>query len=84
MLRERNALLMEAVRDQQQALELSQVQFRVGSIDLRAVGQRRLALLSARTALLRVQSEQGAQRTNLHLALGGDFGPSQPDPLASR
>jgi outer membrane protein TolC len=72
-LRERNTLLQAAVRDNERALELAQIQYRVGSIDLRAVEQRQLALYSARTSQLRVQSEQRAQRVNLHLALGGSF-----------
>jgi hypothetical protein len=38
--------------------------------------QRQLALLSVRTTLLRLQTERLAQRINLHLALGGGFGPS--------
>ncbi len=72
-LRERNTLLQAAVRDNERALELAQIQYRVGSIDMRAVEQRQLALYSARTSQLRVQSEQRAQRVNLHLALGGSF-----------
>jgi outer membrane protein TolC len=66
------------------------VQFRVGSTDQRAVEQRQLSLYSARTTLLRVQSERLAQRVNLHLALGGSFGePAQapapaPTPVAAR
>ncbi|MGL6109760.1 MAG: hypothetical protein ACRC2B_06615, partial [Rubrivivax sp.] len=51
-------------------------QYRVGSVDVRAVEQRQLALLSVRTTLLRVQTEALAQRVNLHLALGGSFEPA--------
>lgn len=72
-LRERNSLLSAAVRDNERAVELAQIQYRVGSIDLRAVEQRQLAMYAARTSQLRVQSEQRAQRVNLHLALGGGF-----------
>jgi len=72
-LRDRNTLLQAAVRDNERALELAQIQYRVGSIDLRGVEQRQLALHGARTSLLRVQTEQLAQRVNLHLALGGGF-----------
>lgn len=72
-LRDRSTLLQEAVRDNERTVELAQIQYRVGSIDLRAVEQRRLALHAARTSQLRVQSEQLAQRVNLHLALGGSF-----------
>jgi multidrug efflux system outer membrane protein len=72
-LRERALLLDAALRDNARALELAQVQYRVGTIDLRAIERRQLALYSTRTARLRVQSEQLAQRVNLHLALGGGF-----------
>jgi len=40
---------------------------------LQAVEQRQLTLYSSRMARLRVQTEQLAQRVNLHLALGGSF-----------
>ena len=43
-----------------------------------------VALLSARTALLRVQTDRLAQRANLYLALGGGFGDAAGSPLASR
>mgnify|MGYP001318642221 CR=1 FL=1 len=69
----REALLAQAVADNTRALELANIRYRVGSGDLRAVQQQLLALAAARTALLRVQSEQRVQRVNLHLALGGSF-----------
>jgi multidrug efflux system outer membrane protein len=72
-LRDREALLAGNITANQRALELAQIQYRVGSVDLRAVEQRQLALLSVRTTLLRVQTERLAQRINLHLALGGGF-----------
>jgi len=72
-LRDRDALLAQSVADNARALELAQVQLRVGKADLRLVDQRQLALYSARTAHLRVQTERLAQRANLYLALGGDF-----------
>jgi NodT family efflux transporter outer membrane factor (OMF) lipoprotein len=72
-LRDRDALLAENINDAQRALDLARIQFNVGKIDLRVIEQRQLALYSARTARLQVQSEQLAQRVNLHLALGGNF-----------
>jgi NodT family efflux transporter outer membrane factor (OMF) lipoprotein len=72
-LRDREVLLERTIVDNQRALELAQIQYRVGSVDLRAVEQRQLALLQVRTTLLRVQTERLAQRVNLHLALGGGF-----------
>jgi outer membrane protein TolC len=72
-LREREAILTAAIRDNERALELAQIQYRVGKIDARVVEQRQLALFGARTARLHVQAEQLAQRVNLYLALGGSF-----------
>jgi NodT family efflux transporter outer membrane factor (OMF) lipoprotein len=79
-LRDREALLARTIVDNERALQLAQVQYRVGSVDLRAVEQRQLALLQVRTTLLRVQTERLAQRVNLHLALGGGF---EPPPMAA-
>ncbi|MDM0082876.1 TolC family protein [Variovorax sp. J31P179] len=73
ILRERDAILAATVRDNEKSLELTRIQFRVGTVDQRSVEQTQLSLYSARTARLRVQSEQLAQRTNLYLALGGGF-----------
>jgi NodT family efflux transporter outer membrane factor (OMF) lipoprotein len=72
-LRDREAILAANVNENARALELATVQFRVGNADQRAVEQRQLALLSARSTWLQVQAEQLAQRVNLHLALGGAF-----------
>lgn len=77
-LRSRERLLTQAVVDNERALELAEVRYRVGASDLRAVSQQQLALLSARTTLLRVRSEARVQRVNLHLALGGDFEMTPP------
>ena len=80
-LEARAAVLREAVTENERALEFANVRYRVGSGDLRAVQQQQLSLYAARTALLRVQSEQLVQRVNLHLALGGgwDAASAQPD-----
>ena len=72
-LEEREAILKEAVAENTRALEFTNVRYRVGVGDLRAVQQQSLALSAARTALLRVQTERLVQRINLHLALGGSF-----------
>jgi outer membrane protein, multidrug efflux system len=61
------------VVDNQRALDLAQTSYRVGKTDLRDVQQQQLDVYAAKLALLRVQSEQLAQRVNLHLALGGSF-----------
>ena len=72
----RRPLLEQAVAENQRALELAETRYRVGSDDLRAVEQQMLRLYGARSSLVRVESEQLVQRVNLHLALGGDFGPA--------
>jgi NodT family efflux transporter outer membrane factor (OMF) lipoprotein len=82
-LRERGAILDAALRDNERALELAKIQYRVGTIDLGTVEQRQLALYSARTSRLRVQSEQLAQRVNLYLALGGGFDEPAMGPVAA-
>jgi multidrug efflux system outer membrane protein len=72
-LEARAGVLRVAVAENERALELANVRYRVGSGDLRAVQQQQLALYAARTTLLRVQSEQLVQRINLYLALGGGW-----------
>jgi NodT family efflux transporter outer membrane factor (OMF) lipoprotein len=74
-LQARVPLLQRAVTENQRALSLAETRYRVGSDDLRAVEQQQLTLVGARSALVRVESEQLVQRVNLHLALGGNFGP---------
>ncbi len=83
-LRDREAILGATIRDSERALELSRIQYRVGTVDLRAVEQNQLALYSARMALLRVQTERLAQRVNLYLALGGGFDQLELEPFAVR
>ncbi|MBK9114853.1 MAG: efflux transporter outer membrane subunit [Betaproteobacteria bacterium] len=75
---DRERILARAVRENERALELASVRYRVGSGDLRAVQQQQLALHTARAALLRVQADRLVQRVNLHLALGGSFMPAVP------
>jgi NodT family efflux transporter outer membrane factor (OMF) lipoprotein len=77
---ERERLLREAVSDNERAVRFSEVQFRVGRIDTRAVLTDQLQLYASRVQLLRVQSETLAQRVNLHLALGGGITEPLPHP----
>jgi len=83
-LRDREAILGANINDNARALELVQIQYRVGSVDLRAVEQNQLALYSARISLLRVQTERLAQRVNLYLALGGGFDLPAMEPVAAQ
>jgi len=82
-LEERTTILARAVAENERALELANVRYRVGSADLRAVQQQQIAVYAARTAQLRVQSERLVQRVNLHLALGGGW-VDEADKLAPR
>lgn len=81
-LREREVILTDNITHYQRALELAQIQFKVGKTDLRTISQRQLGLYGARTTRLHVQSEQLVQRVNLYLALGGSF--EAPDKAAAR
>ncbi|MBN8511196.1 MAG: TolC family protein, partial [Burkholderiales bacterium] len=83
-LADRGAALEQQVRDSERALELAQVQYRVGSVDLRTVQSKQMTLYSARSTALRVQTERRAQRINLHLALGGSFDDLPAVPVAAR
>jgi NodT family efflux transporter outer membrane factor (OMF) lipoprotein len=83
-LRDRDAILEATVRDSARALELSKIQYRVGTVDLRAVEQSQLSLYVARMSLLRVQTDRRAQRVNLYLALGGGFDQPAMEPLAAQ
>jgi len=83
-LRDRDAILIANISDNARSLELVQIQFRVGTVDLRAVRQGQLSLYSARMSLLRVQTERRAQRVNLYLALGGGFDQPAMEPVATQ
>jgi NodT family efflux transporter outer membrane factor (OMF) lipoprotein len=82
-LEQRTTILAQAIADNARALELSQVRYRVGSDDLRAVNQQQLALYASRSAQIRVEAERRVQRVNLHLALGGSFEPPAPAAAAT-
>jgi len=66
-------VLEGSVAENDRALELAQVRYKVGTVDQRAVQQQLLAASAARATLTRAQSERLVQRVNLHLALGGGF-----------
>ncbi|MET0683648.1 MAG: TolC family protein [Casimicrobiaceae bacterium] len=82
-LRERDVILEAAIRDSERALELAQIQYRVGVIDLRGVEQNQLTLYVNRMSRLRVQTDRLAQRVNLYLALGGGFDDAVSAPVAA-
>jgi len=72
-LTDRQTMLEQLVAQNQRALALSEIRYRVGSADLRAVLNDQLRVYSSRTQLVRVQAERFVQRVNLHLALGGSY-----------
>ena len=79
-LAQRVPVLEASVAENERALELAQVRYRVGTADQRAVQQQLLSAYAARSALTRAQGEQLVQRVNLHLALGGSFAPRPQEP----
>jgi NodT family efflux transporter outer membrane factor (OMF) lipoprotein len=72
-LADRQAALERLVADNERALQLAEVQFRVGKVDLRGVLDEQLRLYGARVQLISVRAGRLVQRVNLHLALGGSF-----------
>ena len=72
-LGQRVPVLEASVAENERALELAKVRYRVGTVDQRAVQQQLLATSAARASLARATSERLVQRVNLHLALGGSF-----------
>jgi len=81
-LDEREAILKQAVVENERVLELAHIRYRVGSGDLRGVLQQSLALYAAQVSLIRVRSERLLQRVNLYLALGGSFDEQPTEPKA--
>jgi NodT family efflux transporter outer membrane factor (OMF) lipoprotein len=79
-LAERVPVLEASVSENERALELAQVRYRVGTVDQRAVQQQLISTSAARSALTRAASERLVQRVNLHLALGGSFAPPPERP----
>jgi outer membrane protein TolC len=76
----REVILQQAVAENERALKLANVRYRVGSGDLRGVLQQNLSLYASQVSLIRVRSERLVQRVNLYLALGGSFDGQTVDP----
>jgi len=72
-LRLREQVLSSNVAQNERALLLEKVAFRVGTSDMRRVLGQQLALNVARMGFIHLQSSRLTQRVNLHLALGGSF-----------
>lgn len=84
-LRDREPLLLAAVKQNDDALALEKTRYRIGSNDMRSVLQQQMALYSSRSALLRVQADQHVNRVSLYVALGGGFDaqPALSTPVAT-
>jgi NodT family efflux transporter outer membrane factor (OMF) lipoprotein len=84
-LAQRVPVLEASVAENERALDLARVRYRVGTVDQRAVQQQLLATSAARASLARATAERLVQRVNLHLALGGGFAPAPvPEKAAAR
>jgi len=73
--KERERFLESVVENNEGALEIANAQLAEGAIDTLSVLQRQARVVAARAGLIRIRGERLAQRVNLHLALGGSFGP---------
>jgi NodT family efflux transporter outer membrane factor (OMF) lipoprotein len=69
----RAAFLTRAIGDNERAVALAETRYKIGSADMRALEQQKLALAASRSQQLRVEAERRVQRVNVHLALGGNF-----------
>jgi NodT family efflux transporter outer membrane factor (OMF) lipoprotein len=73
LLQIREDLLESVVADNSAALEVAEVQFENGLIELLTVLQMQTRLVNSQVALISIRNARLAERINLHLALGGDF-----------
>jgi NodT family efflux transporter outer membrane factor (OMF) lipoprotein len=73
LLREREQLLQKVVEDNRGSVEIAQLQFKNGAVELLNVLQMQGRLINAEIALISLRNARLAERINLHLALGGDF-----------
>jgi len=70
---QREEFLQEASKENGEALNIAQLQYDNGAVDLLSVLQMQLRADNSKINLLRIQNARLIQRINLHLALGGDF-----------
>jgi NodT family efflux transporter outer membrane factor (OMF) lipoprotein len=73
LLWQREELLQMVVEDNRQALELAQLQYQNGAIELLNLLQLQNRLINAQISLINMRNARLTERINLHLALGGDF-----------
>lgn len=73
LFKEREGYLQAAVDEGGDAYRITKAQYKAGRVDLLALLQTQISLLSARSALIAIRNERLSERVNLHLALGGSF-----------
>ena len=73
LLLEREALLADEVKNNEEAAQLANVQFEAGAIDFLSVLQLQSRALNSQVGLVSIKNTRLAQRVDLDLALGGDF-----------
>ena len=74
LLLERDVLLADAVKNNDEAAKLANTQFEAGAIDFLSVLQLQTRALNSKIELVNIKNTRLAQRVDLHLALGGSFG----------
>jgi NodT family efflux transporter outer membrane factor (OMF) lipoprotein len=83
LLKRREELLEQVVADNQAALDLAQIQYQEGDVELLNVLVMQARLVNTEVQLINLRNLRLAERINLHLAIGGDFAaPAPPSPPA--
>jgi len=73
LLAEREKFLNAALEDNEGALDIAQIQFDNGKLDLLSVLQMQERVIASKISHISSRNERIAQRVDLHLALGGSF-----------
>ena len=73
LLAEREAFLTAVSNNNQSALEIAQIQFESGKLDLLSVLQMQNRVIQSRVALISIKTVRLSKRVDLHLALGGNY-----------
>lgn len=82
LLAEREALLANAVKENEEAARIARARYNVGEIEVLDVLQIEARTNVSKSALIDMQARRLAQRIDLHLALGGSFEVPPPPPPA--
>ena len=82
-LRQRQADLETSVVQSQEAARLAEDRYRLGLTDFVTLAEAQRSAFSAESQLIAERRQLLDNRVNLHLALGGGFGPSAEDLLTA-